>query len=245
MPDTDVTDLRRYTRVVVITGAGISAASGIPTYRQAGSGWTDPDLERISHARAYGNHLPRLWEFWGTLRARTAGAAPNAAHHALAAAQRRCSDAGGWLLIGTQNIDGLHHAAGSSGVTELHGSIHRSRCIRTGCGPAFDDDRIPAAGQIPPCPRCGRPTRPDVVLFGEQLLARTVKTVTGALRRAELCLYVGTSGEVHPVSDLVSTGRRAGARCVLVNAAPWTHPHPDFHDTLLGPAENLLPGLLG
>lgn len=242
---TPLPDLGEYRRVVVVTGAGISAPSGVPTYRQAGSGWTDSRREQMSHASRYGNHLAELWEFWGELRRLTAEAQPNAAHLALAELEERCRAAGGWVTIATQNVDRLHQRAGSSEVHELHGSVHRSRCMRKSCAHTFEDPHVPASGAVPTCPRCGKALRPDVVLFGEQLSRALVGSVQERLREADLCLYVGTSGNVWPVSDLVTVARRSGARCVLVNAEEWDNPHPDFHDTVLGPAEELLPTLLG
>ncbi|MGW1994971.1 SIR2 family NAD-dependent protein deacylase [Embleya sp. NPDC001921] len=238
-------DLRKYRRVVVVTGAGISAPSGIPTYRDTESHWSDERLERISHASRYGMHLAELWQFWGALRARATAALPNAAHLALAATEAACREAGGWLTIATQNVDGLHTAAGNREVVELHGRITQSRCMRKGCGPAFPDRRVPEPHEVPRCPQCGRNTRPDIVLFGERLSGSAMRALDARLRTADLCLYVGTSGNVWPVRDLVSTARSAGARCVLVNAEDWIQPHPDFHHTALGAAEHLLPTLLG
>jgi len=239
-------DLRGYSNVVVITGAGISAASGIATYRDAESGWVDPDMEAMSHASQYRTHLARLWPFWSRLRAATAAAAPNSAHLALTAAQTRVVARGGELTVLTQNIDGLHTRAGTTAVLELHGSIHRSRCVRRSCGPAFADERVLAPGQqVLGCLRCERPARPDIVLFGEDLPGKVVHTAVDRLERADLCLYVGTSGTVSPANSMVTIAREAGARCVLVNAQPWLMPNPAFHDTILGPAEVLLPTLLG
>jgi len=238
-------DLRRYTRVVVVTGAGVSAASGLPTYRQAGSGWADPDLEAKSHAARYGSHLPELWAFWGALRELAAAAQPNAAHRALAAASARTRAAGGSFTVLTQNVDGLHTRAGTPDVLELHGSIARSRCLRRSCGPPFLDASVPAPGAVPVCVRCGRATRPDVVLFGEKLAGRVMAAARARLRSADLCVYVGTSGQVWPAADLVALASGAGARCVLVNQEPWQEPHPAFTDAFIGRAEELLPLLLG
>lgn len=237
--------MREHTRVLVVTGAGISAPSGIPTYRAAGSGWADPDLERISHISRYGNHLPALWQFWGRLRELTASAAPNAAHEALTTAQQRCEAAGGFLTVLTQNVDDLHGRAGTTGVIELHGSIHRSRCLRRSCGTPYPDATSPAPGQVPSCPRCARRTRPDVVLFGEQLAAASVAAARAALRQADLIVYVGTSGNVWPVAGFAEQARAAGKRTVLVNADPWEDGAQVFDEIHLGDAAEVLPRLLG
>jgi NAD-dependent SIR2 family protein deacetylase len=231
----------RARRVVVVTGAGISAASGIPTYRSAGSGWDNERHEQMSQANRYGSYLPELWRFWGGLRALTAAACPNPAHHALADWEARLAASGGSMLVATQNIDALHVRAGSTTV-ELHGSLHRSRCMR--CRAVTNDSQVPVAGTVPSCAACGGRLRPDVVLFGEQLSSRRVKQVLTALSHCDVCLYVGTSGQVWPVRDMVTTARHAGATCVLVNAEPWQPVHPDFHHTLLGPAEAVLPALV-
>jgi len=145
----------------------------------------------------------------------------------------------------TQNIDGLHTKAGTPDVLELHGAIGRSRCQRRTCGPAFLDANVPAPGDVPGCPRCSRSARPDVVLFGEKLSTKVMARAKAALRQTDLCVYVGTSGQVWPAADLVDVAADAGARCVLVNAAPWERPHPAFTSTFLGRAEELLPELLG
>lgn len=245
VPASVAADLRSATRVAVLTGAGISAPSGLPTYRQSGSGWSDPDLEAKSAASRYGNHLPELWQFWGALRAAATAAEPNAAHLALTRAQQRCADRDGWLRVTTQNVDGLHTDAGTLFVNELHGSIHRTRCMRRACRAVFTDDRLPEPGAGLSCPTCGSRARPDVTLFGEQLPPGARQEAVEAMQQAQVCVYVGTSGNVWPAADLVSHARKAGALCVLVNADPWEHPHPDFHHTVLGPAQHLLPALLG
>lgn len=115
----------------------------------------------------------------------------------------------------------------------------RSRCLRDRCGGPHEDLTVADNGP-PRCANCTRIVRPDVVLFGEKLNPKLIHHVETTLRGADLCLYVGTSGEVWPVSDLVSVARNAGARCVLVNKDPWRYEHPDFHETHLGPAEELL-----
>lgn len=244
-PHLDLPSLREYRHVVIVTGAGISAESGIATYRAAGSGWNDQHLEWRSHTARYGNFLPELWQFWGSLRAATTAAAPNPAHLALAAAEARTLQAGGSFLVATQNIDGLHQRAGSRDVIELHGSIHRTRCVRRACTGPHLDGRLPEQGAPLSCETCGKPARPDVVLFGESLAAADQRRVRQALRSADLCVYVGTSGNVWPVAGFVDEAAAAGARCVLVNADPWDEPNLRFSDTFLGPAGTILPAILG
>lgn len=227
--------LARASRIVAVTGAGISASAGIATYRDRGSGWIDRGLEQKMRARRYGNHLPELWGFWGGLRAASLAVAPTPAHVALTDSR---------VTVLTQNVDGLHGRAGSETV-ELHGSVLRTRCIR--CGGVYADDLVPAEGVVPDCLVCGykRRTRVDVVLFGENLLGRHVKRSRELLRSADVCLYVGTSGNVFPVADFVSWAKRGGAVTALVTRDPWEHPSPDFDVTLLGDADDLVPDLMG
>ena len=237
--------LRTAERVLVLTGAGISASSGLPTYRQQGSAWSDPQLEAMSHATRYGNHLPALWQFWGALRSAATAADPNPAHHALAAAQRRCAASGGALTVVTQNIDGLHQRAGSTDVVELHGSIHRTRCLRRRCGVPHLDRRLPEPGYALPCASCGGRARPDVVLFGERLPTNGWKQALDAAKQAQVCLFIGTSGTVWPAASLLEAASQNGALCALVNADQWAEPHPAFAATVLGDAATTLPALLG
>lgn len=222
-------------RIVAVTGAGISASAGIATYRERESGWTDHGLEQKMRASRYGNHLPELWGFWGELRKASLAVDPTAAHVALADPR---------VTVLTQNVDGLHGRAGSVTI-ELHGSVLRTRCIR--CNKVYDDTSIPTVGEVPDCGICGykKRTRVDVVLFGENLLSRHVKRSKELLQSADVCLYVGTSGNVFPVADFVTWARRAGAVTALVTRDPWEHPHPDFDVTLLGNADDLIPDLIG
>lgn len=227
--------------VVAVTGAGVSAASGLATYRSTSSAWNDPHLERISHASRYGNHLPELWRHWSSLRAAFAAAEPNPAHLALAELEQRLVTRGGRMLLATQNVDGLHTRAGSNAVIELHGALTRSRCIRRSCGRTVTDPKLHTTP--PRCSVCGKQLRADVVLFGERLARRDRDQVTAAIRTADVLLYVGTSGQVAPVNGFVREARR-DATVALVNGAVWDPPEPAFTHTLLGPAERLLPALL-
>jgi NAD-dependent SIR2 family protein deacetylase len=129
-------------------------------------------------------------------------------------------------------------------VVELHGSIRRTRCLRRSCSPAFDDPTVPEPRQVPRCGVCGRAARPDIVLFGERLLAAHLRHLKQRLRQADLVLYCGTSGTVFPARDLIDHAPPDALR-ILVNKEPWDVPHPGFHHTILAPAEEALPALLG
>ncbi|MCA9636602.1 MAG: NAD-dependent deacylase, partial [Myxococcales bacterium] len=186
-----------YRSVVVLTGAGVSAASGLPTYRGPGGLWTaDPELARSLVA---GASLERMWSALGPLRAALAEVRPNAAHRALADFEARHVAAGGRFCLITQNVDGLHQAAGSKNVVEYHGSLLRSRCLGA-CG-VIDDRAVHA--KPPACPGCGGPMRPDVVLFEETIGVRQERAAKRALDECDLFVAIGTSGMVWPAASFV------------------------------------------
>lgn len=226
-------------RVVVLTGAGVSVASGLRPYRGPGGLWTaHPELTAQAHA---GAPAADVWALGASMRRAVAGAAPNAAHHALASFEGAIARAGGEFFLITQNVDGLHRRAGSRRVIELHGALVRSRC--SSCArAAFDDDRADAAP--PPCPSCGAPLRPDIVLFDEPLGAAEEMGAKRALRGCDLFLAIGTSGTVWPASSFVRSATFEGARTVFVNLEPMTAPAPAYDEIHLGPAEQVLPALL-
>ena len=201
--------IERFNRVVVLTGAGASAASGLPTFRGPDGLW-QPEVAWLSDARNLPASLPELWRFFCTRRADVLRARPNAAHLALAALEKRLSP-GQSLTLVTQNVDGLHQKAGSREVAELHGSLFRSRCSSPQCSlPPFLDQSVEE--QAPSCPLCGSLLRPDIVLFGEQLPVEAEWRVKKALRDCDLFLAVGTSGSVAPTSNFVRGAANAGAR---------------------------------
>lgn len=230
-------------RLVVFTGAGVSAESGIPTFRDALTGlWARFDPEQLATEAAFRSDPSTVWRWYAERRAAIAAAQPNAAHRAIAALEAR----GLRVSVVTQNIDGLHARAGSHEVLELHGNILRVKCLE-GCGnperiePAFDwraDPREP-----PPCPRCGAPLRPDVVWFGELLPPDVFSRAERAALSCDLMLVVGTSALVHPAAGLPLLARQAGARIAVVN--PQETPIDALADRVLcGSAASVLPGLL-
>jgi NAD-dependent deacetylase len=178
--------------VVVMTGAGVSADSGIPTFRGPGGLWRDFRPEELATPEAFRRDPRLVWEWYEWRRGLIREAEPNAAHEALA----RIADA----VIITQNVDGLHARAGSADVVELHGNIFRVRCVREGVArmhvEAFDD--------VPPHCECGALLRPDVVWFGEALPNDAVARAVGALHAADVLLIIGTSGVVHPAAGFVT-----------------------------------------
>ncbi len=216
--------------VVTFSGAGLSKASGIPTYRDAGGLWTKSGNLKYSSIDALADDPEGFRAFWAQRRADICGAEPNAGHRALAELERRH----GGVEHTTQNIDGLLTRAGCAVVHELHGNLARWRC--DACG-ARD------VAPLLPCPTCGSAVRPDVVMFGEMLDARTVADAGRAAKRARMCLVVGTTGVVHPAAGMVDKTAARGGRIVVVNVEDSEF-DARAHAVLRGPAEELLPELL-
>ena len=209
--------LRDAARVVVLTGAGISAESGVPTFRGAGGLWNNFRPEELATPEAFGRDPRLIWEWYGWRRELVGRCEPNAAHHALAAAARR--DAG--FRIVTQNVDGLHEiAAGSDGPRplQLHGSLFQTRCTR--CRASWDDRQpvdATSLSTIPHCSACGAIGRPGVVWFGESLDPAVLSEAVRLASAADVCLVVGTSAVVHPAAGLADLTRRAGGDVIEVN----------------------------
>lgn len=237
-------ELERYRQIVVLTGAGVSVASGLRPYRGPGGWWTEhPEHREMATAKAAKADPMSTWHAFGSLRGALAVASPNPAHLALARAETQ-RPAGTTLTVITQNIEGLHRAAGSRNVIELHGNLSRTRCSDPTCDlEPFEDQTVPET--LPRCPRCYAPLRPDVVLFEEPMAARPEWESKRVLRECDLFLAVGTSGTVSPAANFVRSAEYAGARTIFVNLEPLEVPNPAFQETVLGPAESVLPRLLG
>lgn len=216
-------------KIVAITGSGISAASGIPTYRTAGSGW-DEYAKGKAHAKRYGNHLPELWTHWTAMGRAIAHADPNPAHTALAEAN---------AFIITQNVDGLHQKAGSESVVELHGDMRTMRCLR--CKKSSDLD---LSTESPTCKNCGSSrVRTNAVLFGENILKRHFVAAETAVKESDLVIVAGTSGVVFPTRTLIDTALESKARTVLFDIDPWADTQ-GFTDVIVGKVEETLPVFL-
>jgi NAD-dependent deacetylase len=237
-------DRHRYRRVVVLTGAGVSAASGLRTFRGPGGIWKQHDVERLGHVDALLKRPAETWTLFGSMREPVRTARPNAAHVALAKWEAELAPDHELVLV-TQNVDGLHQAAGSRHVCEIHGNVMYTRCTNPECTLERYWDENAHARAVPTCPLCAAPLRPDVVLFGEDLPARAAWTAKKALRDCDLFLAVGTSGTVSPAAGFVRGAEFAGARTILVNLEPMLERNPAFQEEYLGKAEDVLPGLLG
>lgn len=204
-------------KVVVLTGAGISAESGLPTFRDAGGLWEGHRPEDVATPEAFEADRTLVQRFYDERRAQLAKVQPNAAHRALARLEQRLGDS---LYLVTQNIDDLHERAGAPEVVHLHGSITRFRCER--CDVAHEDPIEVPETEVeriapPRCAACGAAVRPDVVWFGEPLPPDAWLRAVELVESADLVLVVGTSGIVHPAAGLPAIARGAGAVVVEVN----------------------------
>ena len=202
--------IREARRIAVLTGAGISAESGIPTFRDALTGlWARFNPEELATPQAFERNPRLVWDWYAERRAKVATCSPNPGHLALAELERRTSD---FLLI-TQNVDGLHETAGSRKIVELHGNIRRVKCSRE-CGIV---ETWPGDERPPKCPGCGALLRPDVVWFGEMLPDQEFARASLAARNADLFFSVGTSNLVEPAASLTWLAHEHGATVVIVN----------------------------
>jgi NAD-dependent deacetylase len=222
--------------VLVLTGAGVSAESGLSTFRGPGGLWEGRDPTELATPAAFRADPRTVWRFYAERRRRAAAAEPNPAHRALAALERARAD----FLLVTQNVDGLHERCGSRRMVRLHGTLWRLRCVDE--DREFDDLRQDL-GELPPRCRCGGLLRPGVVWFGEPLPADAVDEAWRFARRAELALVVGTSSLVYPAAELPLIARDAGAWVVEINPQP-TPLGATAHERLAGPAGVVLPELL-
>jgi len=228
--------LRAASSVAALTGADISAESGIPTFRGAGGLWRQFRPEDLATPEAFGRDPRLVWEWYDWRRKLIASAQPNPGHLALVELEKSKPQ---FTLI-TQNVDGLHERAGSRKVLKLHGDIWISRC--TGCGRERRDDQGPLE-ELPPRCESGSLLRPGVVWFGEALPAGVWREAEQATRSAEVFLVIGTSAVVHPAAGLVWLAQSAGAKVVEIN--PEETPLSSQLDrSLRGPAGELLPRLI-
>jgi len=229
-----------FSRIVILTGAGISVASGLPTFRGEGGIYTE-DVEWISDGNNLPGSLPDVWRFYGGRRAQFSEAKPNAGHIAIAELQRRRGPEA--VTVVTQNVDGLHQRAGCIDVIELHGSLSKTRCTNVDCKSApFDDWSV--YDTPPPCPVCASPLRPAITLFNEMLSAEADWKSKRSLRDVDLFIAIGTSGMVWPAANFVRSAQYVGARTVYVNKEEAPLENSLFEEEFIGAAEEILPILL-
>ncbi|MFN7934819.1 MAG: NAD-dependent deacylase [Bryobacteraceae bacterium] len=236
MPHPAATLLQNSTRIAVLTGAGISAESGIPTFRDNNGLWRNFRAEDLATPQAFARDPHTVWEWYNWRRSLIAKAEPNPGHYALVTLERAKPD---FTLI-TQNVDGLHARAGSRAPLLLHGDIWTLRCTR--CGVSIQD-HTPNLETLPPLCRCGAIQRPGVVWFGEGLPQDIWRKAEQAARAAEVFLVVGTSAQVYPAAGLIPLAQSSGAKVIEINAAE-TPVSASVDYSLRGPSGQILPELL-
>ncbi|GAA2970983.1 NAD-dependent deacetylase [Microbacterium terrae] len=219
-------------RIVVLTGAGISAESGVATFRGAGGLWEGHRVEDVATPEGFERDPAMVQRFYDARRRAVASVHPNAAHRALA----RLEDAlGDELLIVTQNVDDLHERAGSIRLVHMHGELRRALCTACDARPAWSRDLV----DLPPCPVCGeRMLRPDVVWFGE--MPYELDRIEQAVVACDVFVSIGTSGAVYPAAGYAALASAFGARLVELNLEPSDAVVP-FDDARTGPATTLVP----
>ena len=228
--------LKQARSVAVLTGAGVSAESGVPTFRGNNGLWRQNRAEDLATPGAFMRNPRLVWEWYDWRRGLIAQAQPNAGHRALVELEKRVKS---FTLI-TQNVDGLHELAGSRNVLEVHGSIWKVRCIS--CERERADRRTPLP-EIPPKCECGALLRPGVVWFGEALPPQVWEGAEAAARMAEVFLLIGTSAVVYPAAGLAQIAKASGARVVEINIAE-TVLSGGIDEFLQGPSGELLPQLI-
>ena len=220
------------TNIVILTGAGISAESGLGTFRDAGGLWAQHRIEDVATPKGFARNPKLVHDFYNARRAQAAEAAPNAAHLALAELEAKLD---GELLIVTQNVDSLHEKAGSTSVLHMHGRLNGALC-------ASCDHRWEAPLKMAPsdaCPACGAAsTRPDVVWFGE--IPYHMERIAEALSKADVFVSIGTSSEVYPAANFVAEADHFGAHTIELNLEPSAGASR-FAECRFGPASEIVP----
>lgn len=236
-------DISAYKRVVVLTGAGVSVASGLRPYSGPDGVWEEHDVARLGHVDALTQRPRDTWNLFGSMREPVLAARPNPAHVALARWESKLRADQEFRLI-TQNVDGLHQQADSRNVSEIHGNIMYTRCSNFDCTLERFRDTATHQDHVPTCTLCGQALRPDIVLFGEELPVRPTWVARRALRDCDLFLAIGTSGTVAPASNFAREAAFAGARTIYLNLEPMQERNPALQEQYLGRAEELLPRLI-
>ncbi|GJQ21309.1 MAG: NAD-dependent protein deacylase [Bacteroidia bacterium] len=223
--------------VCVLTGAGVSEESGVPTFRSAGGIWEKFKPEDFARFESFISNPELVWEWYHYRKKVIREVLPNPGHVALAHMQDLVPD----FTLVTQNVDGLHARAGSRDVIELHGNITRSYCVE--CGLFAGEEEQAVFEKTPRCKECGGLLRPDVVWFGELLPAGALEKAMEAAHRCDVFLSVGTSGVVYPAASIPLAARNAGAYVVEINRE-YTDLSPRMNETIIGPSGEILPLLV-
>jgi NAD-dependent deacetylase len=232
-----INTLQTAQRITVLTGAGISAESGLPTFRDRLTGlWAKYSPEELSTLAAFRRNPRLVWDWHAELREAMISALPNPAHLALVQMERNVSQ----FTLLTQNIDGLHQQAGSSNVVELHGNITRTKCLAENL---VVETWAETEERPPRCPRCGGLLRPDVVWFGEVLAKEALERANTAARECDVFFSIGTSGIVEPAASLTYRAMQAGAGVVIINLDVQTHLSPGYYK-IRGLAGKIIPAIV-
>ncbi len=227
-------------RVFVLTGAGISAESGLPTFRGADGLWRGHRVEEVATPQAFRANPELVWRFYSERRKRHATVIPNAAHRALAELERTLGER---FFLCTQNVDSLHEQAGSVRIMHMHGRLMQTRCSREGCRTAaFDDERAYLSrAEIPTCPKCGALLRPHICWFGEVPFG--MDRIFEELRICTVLLTIGSSGVVEPAASFVRMARVNKAKAIYIGPEEPAN-GMFFDEVVLGKAGEVLPGLV-
>jgi len=233
-PSSLITSLQNSQRIVALTGAGISAESGLATFRDAQTGlWSKFRPEELATADAFRRNPKLVWDWYGWRREQALKAKPNPGHLALVEIEKRAPE----FLLVTQNVDGLHASAGSKRIVELHGNLHRFRCFENNCA---SDNFDVENGR---CRSCGGNLRPDIVWFGEMLPADGLESAVAAAAKCDVFFSIGTSSVVYPAADLWRRAKEGDAIVIEINKDP-TPLTPLADHSFLGKAGEILPALV-
>ena len=230
--------LRQAKSVFVVTGAGISAESGIPTFRGAGGLWEGFRFEELATPQAFAADPGRVWRWYRWRAEQYSGCPPNPGHEVIAQMEGAYDE----LLVATQNVDGLHRRAGNVNVVELHGSIADMRCVACDRLAPFPRGPVPDDDPVPRCAHCTASMRPHILWFGETYWPGVLEAAEAAGRQADVCLVVGTSAQVWPPVALALHARDCGAYLIDVNPEV-TSLSREAHAHLVGPSGTVLPAL--
>lgn len=236
-------ELTPSSRVLVLTGAGVSAESGVPTFRGSNGLWEGHRVEQVASPEGFEADPALVWRFYGLRREGAAKVQPNPGHLALAKLEAQLGDR---FFLATQNVDGLHARAGSRRLVAIHGELFQSRCVA--CDEPFDDTRTYLGEALPTCADCGQLLRPHIVWFGELLNPDHLQRIGSFIARAGKDLHflaVGTSGQVYPAAGIVDEVRHRGGTAWLIDADPSPEYAVRFQHVLRGKSGEVLPALLG
>jgi NAD-dependent deacetylase len=223
-------------RLFVLTGAGISAESGLATFRGSGGLWNGHRVEDVATPEAWQANPELVWRFYSMRRRDALAAQPNVAHIALSNMEQKLGDR---FYLCTQNVDDLHERAGSQRIHHMHGTLFQSRCVR--CDQPFSDQSFYESSPLPVCKTCGAPIRPHIVWFGE--IPLDMAGIYSQLERATVVLVVGTSGSVYPAAGFVDIANRRGIRTIYVGPEEPLN-REAFNEVILNTATQALPCLI-